>query len=162
MLLCGAPPRLPEHLGPILKRNKFGGSITRQMGSIEAAFISLARYIREYFPHLTWFPLWYVGIPFADAYPPLLHFLVAGVSDASGASPGLEPSMRSARWSSTGPPSSSRDPHRGFRRDLGILAPLPLVHEDDRIHQPCRAGPDALRDGPRYCTAALAAGKRTP
>src|SRR5581483_9253670 len=29
----------------------------RQMGSIEAAFIGLARYIRDHFPHLTWFPL---------------------------------------------------------------------------------------------------------
>ena len=59
------------------------------MGSIEAAFISLARYIRDHFPHLTWFPLWYGGIPFADAYPPLLHFIVAGVAAATGASPGL-------------------------------------------------------------------------
>jgi hypothetical protein len=66
----------------------FHVAYTRQMGSIEAAFIGLARYIRDHFPHFTWFPLWYGGIPFADAYPPLLHFLVAGVS-AVGASPGL-------------------------------------------------------------------------
>jgi len=59
------------------------------MGSIEAAFISLARYIGDHFPHLTWFPLWYGGIPFADAYPPLLHFIVAAVIQATGASPGL-------------------------------------------------------------------------
>jgi hypothetical protein len=67
----------------------FHVAYTREMGSIEAAYISLARYIRDHFPHLTWFPLWYGGIPFADAYPPLVHFLVAGVSAAAGASPGL-------------------------------------------------------------------------
>jgi hypothetical protein len=61
----------------------------RQMGSIEGAFIGLARYIRDHFPHLTWFPLWYGGIPFADSYPPLVHLVVAGVAAATGASPGL-------------------------------------------------------------------------
>ncbi len=62
---------------------------TTQMGSIEAAFISLARYIRDHFPHLDWFPLWYGGIPFPDAYPPLLHATVALVSGAAKISPGL-------------------------------------------------------------------------
>ena len=60
-----------------------------QMGSIEAAFIGLARYIREHFPDLHWFPLWYGGIPFPDAYPPLLHFTVAGVSALFHISAGL-------------------------------------------------------------------------
>jgi hypothetical protein len=72
------------------------------MGSIEAAFIGLARYIRDHFPHFTWFPLWYGGIPFADAYPPLLHFLVAGVS-AAGASPGLAYHMVTATFYVLGP-----------------------------------------------------------
>jgi hypothetical protein len=48
-----------------------------EMGSIEAVFIGLARYIRDHFPDLHWFPLWYGGIPYPDTYPPLLHFLVA-------------------------------------------------------------------------------------
>ncbi|HEX3880818.1 MAG TPA: hypothetical protein VHW24_27740 [Bryobacteraceae bacterium] len=50
------------------------------MGSIEAAFIGLARYIRDHFPDLSWMPLWYGGIPFPDSYPPLLHTAVAAVS----------------------------------------------------------------------------------
>jgi hypothetical protein len=62
---------------------------TRQMGSIEAAFIGLARYIIAHFPNFTWMPLWYGGIPFPDAYPPLLHFTVAGFSTAAGVSPAL-------------------------------------------------------------------------
>ena len=62
---------------------------TRQMGSIEASFISLARYIRNHYPDLSWFPLWYGGVPFRDAYPPLLHFVVAAVAGAARISPGL-------------------------------------------------------------------------
>ncbi|MGA2037710.1 MAG: hypothetical protein ABSH42_00415 [Bryobacteraceae bacterium] len=62
---------------------------TQHMGSIEAAYIGLARYIVAHFPHLNWFPLWYGGIPFPDAYPPLLHFMVAGVAGAARISPAL-------------------------------------------------------------------------
>jgi hypothetical protein len=49
-------------------------------GSIEAAFISIARYARDTFPDLTWFPVWYNGIPYQNSYPPLLHWVVAAVS----------------------------------------------------------------------------------
>ncbi|HUK16376.1 MAG TPA: hypothetical protein VLW65_08170 [Bryobacteraceae bacterium] len=81
----------------------FHVAYTRQMGSIEAAFISLARYIRDHFPHLTWYPLWYEGIPFADAYPPLLHFITAGVAAAGGASPGLAYHIVTATLYALGP-----------------------------------------------------------
>jgi len=53
-----------------------------EMWSIEGVYIGLARYIREHFFHLNWFPLWYGGIPYQYTYPPLLHFLVAGVAAA--------------------------------------------------------------------------------
>ena len=59
------------------------------MASIEGAFIGLARYIRDHFPHLTWMPLWYGGIPFPDSYPPLLHVTVAAVSALAHISAGL-------------------------------------------------------------------------
>ena len=62
---------------------------TTEMGSIEAVFIGLARYIRDHFGEFNWFPLWYGGIPYQDSYPPLLHFLVAGVAAAGRISPGL-------------------------------------------------------------------------
>ncbi len=67
----------------------FGIAYTTEMGSIEAAFIGLARYIRDHFPHFNWFPLWYGGIPYQDSYPPLLHFTVAGVAAAGRIDPGL-------------------------------------------------------------------------
>lgn len=60
-----------------------------EMGSIEAAFIALARYIRGHFWELNWFPLWYGGIPYPDSYPPLLHWMVAGTSWAADVSPAL-------------------------------------------------------------------------
>ncbi len=66
----------------------FGTAYTTEMGSIEGAFIGLARYIRDHFPQLDWFPLWYGGIPWPDSYPPLLHMTVAALS-AVGPSPGL-------------------------------------------------------------------------
>ena len=59
------------------------------MGSIEGAYIGLSRYILEHFPDLTWFPLWYGGIPYENTYSPLLHLVVAAVAWLSGASPAL-------------------------------------------------------------------------
>jgi len=67
----------------------FGTAYTVQMGSIEAAYVGLARYIAAHFGELNWFPLWYGGIPFPDSYPPLLHFLVAAVHGAAHISAGL-------------------------------------------------------------------------
>jgi hypothetical protein len=62
---------------------------TVQMGSIEAAFIGLARYIAGHFSQLNWFPLWYGGVPFPNSYPPLLHVVVAAVASAAHISTAL-------------------------------------------------------------------------
>ena len=67
----------------------FHTDYTRQMGSIEAAYIGLARYIAKHLGELSWFPLWYGGIPYADTYPPLLHMVCGVVVAATGISPGL-------------------------------------------------------------------------
>ena len=50
------------------------------MGSIEAAYIGISRHILASGGDLKWWPAWYMGIPFQNAYPPLLHFLVAGAA----------------------------------------------------------------------------------
>jgi uncharacterized membrane protein len=55
----------------------FGGEFTRYRGSIEAAYITDARFIVEHFPDLSWNPLWYLGFPFEWFYTPLLPALVA-------------------------------------------------------------------------------------
>jgi hypothetical protein len=57
------------------------------MGSIEGAYISLARWITQNWGDLSWFPLWYGGIPFQNTYPPLLHMLVGAVSTLAGLTP---------------------------------------------------------------------------
>jgi hypothetical protein len=50
------------------------------MGSIEAAYIGISRHILASGGDLLWWPDWYMGIPFQNAYPPLLHFLVASAA----------------------------------------------------------------------------------
>jgi hypothetical protein len=47
------------------------------MWSIEGAYIAISRYMIENWRDLTWFPLWYGGIPFQNTYPPFLHAVVA-------------------------------------------------------------------------------------
>src|SRR5207253_42929 len=46
-------------------------------GSIEAAYITDARFIVDHFPDLSWNPFWYLGFPFEWFYTPLLPALVA-------------------------------------------------------------------------------------
>lgn len=52
--------------------------------SIEGAFISIARYALENWPHISWWPLWHCGMPYQDTYVPLLHLAVAAVAALSG------------------------------------------------------------------------------
>jgi hypothetical protein len=62
---------------------------TDQMASIEASFISLARYILDHFPDLQWFPLWYTGVPYQNTYTPLLPLSVAALAAVARIPPGL-------------------------------------------------------------------------
>lgn len=70
-------------------RELFWIEYLRHTGSIEAAFISIARYARDNWRDLSWFPLWYNGIPYQNSYPPVLHWMVALVSGVTGWSPAL-------------------------------------------------------------------------
>jgi hypothetical protein len=75
---------LNAYLTPLLFRTAY----TAQMGSIEAAFIGLARYASEHWNDMGWFPLWYGGVPYPDTYPPLLHWVCGLVITLAGVSPG--------------------------------------------------------------------------
>jgi hypothetical protein len=55
----------------------FSGEFTRYRGSIEAAYITDARFIVDHFPDVSWNPLWYLGFPFEWFYTPLLPAVVA-------------------------------------------------------------------------------------
>jgi hypothetical protein len=59
-----------------------------EMGSIEGAYLAIARWAQANWGDLTWFPLWYGGIPFIHTYSPLLHRVVAAVSTLAGTSIG--------------------------------------------------------------------------
>ncbi|MEO8594023.1 MAG: hypothetical protein ABI759_11940 [Candidatus Solibacter sp.] len=78
---------------------------TVNMGSIEAAYIGLTRYIAKNWNDLGWFPLWYGGIPYPDSYPPLLHWLSAGMVTVTHVSPGMAHHFVSALFYCLGPVS---------------------------------------------------------
>ena len=73
------------------------------MGSAEGVFIALARYIRGHAGDLSWCPLWFGGMPFANTYPPLLHATVALVSAGARISPALAYHAVTAAFYSLGP-----------------------------------------------------------
>ncbi|HXK01893.1 MAG TPA: hypothetical protein VMS37_05785 [Verrucomicrobiae bacterium] len=81
----------------------FHTDYTRHMGSIEAAYIGLARYVSRHWNDMGWFPLWYGGIPYPDTYPPLLHWLCGLAITLTGVSPGLAHHFVSAALYSLGP-----------------------------------------------------------
>ena len=76
-------------LNALVTLRLFHVDYTRQMGSIEAAYVGLARYVAHHLSDLTWFPLWYGGIPYPDTYPPLLHWISGLAVALFGISPGL-------------------------------------------------------------------------
>jgi hypothetical protein len=65
----------------------FSLEYSRHMGSIEAAYVGIARYLQTHWRDMTWFPLWYGGVPYQNTYPPLLHWIVAIVAWARGITP---------------------------------------------------------------------------
>ena len=67
-----------------LSARLFRTEFTPFMYSIEGSYVGLARWLKVNWAHPGWFPLWYAGIPTENAYPPLLHHLVAWFSLATG------------------------------------------------------------------------------
>jgi hypothetical protein len=74
-----------------------------QMGSIEGVYLGLARYVARHFDDLGWFPLWYGGIPYADSYPPLLHWICGLAMVLTGTSPGRAHHFVTALFYALGP-----------------------------------------------------------
>ncbi len=68
----------------LLIRELFGIAYPASMYSIEAAYVGLARHYMEAGPFPGWFPYWYGGLPTFSTYPPLLHWMVAGVATVFG------------------------------------------------------------------------------
>ena len=57
----------------------FAGFID-QMGSVDGSFIAVSRYVMSHWADLSWFPLWFCGMPFARVYQPGLHVSVAALA----------------------------------------------------------------------------------
>lgn len=81
---------------------------TDARGSIEWAYLTLARYIGEHglstiYGNGEWFPYWYGGVPFENTYPPLLHFVVAIVARLSHLSEGKSYHLLTAFFFCLGP-----------------------------------------------------------
>jgi hypothetical protein len=53
----------------------FQGEYTSNMGSIECAYITQAKFVTENFPDLAWYSNWYCGFPFHLSYVPLVPYL---------------------------------------------------------------------------------------
>jgi hypothetical protein len=58
----------------------FGVEYSAYNGSIEGTFIAIARVMARHPGDWGWWPLWNAGMPFENAYLPLLHWMVAAFS----------------------------------------------------------------------------------
>lgn len=65
----------------------FRAEFTQRMESIEGPFISISNYAMKHWGDLTWFPLWFTGMPFHQVYQPGLHLTVAAVGTVLHQSP---------------------------------------------------------------------------
>src|SRR5690348_1689874 len=65
----------------------FRAEFTQRMESIEGPFISISSYAMKHWGDLTWFPLWFTGMPFHQVYQPGLHLTVAAVGTLFHQSP---------------------------------------------------------------------------
>ena len=90
-------------LNLLLVRKLLGIEYLDQMGSIEGAYIAIARWASQNWRDLSWFPLWYGGIPYQNTYPPLLHLIVAAVSGLFKLSPAHAHHAVTAVFFSLGP-----------------------------------------------------------
>src|SRR4051812_40758032 len=73
-------------LNILIMARLFKAEYTPFMSSIEGAFVGISRWLLSNWTHAAWFPIWYGGIPVENAYPPLLHWLVAFASLTTGMS----------------------------------------------------------------------------
>jgi hypothetical protein len=99
-LVCGV---LLFALNAYITLRLFHTDYTRHMGSIEGAYVGLARYVSQHWGDMGWFPLWYGGIPYADTYPPLLHWICGLYLSLTGVTPGLAHHFITAVFYSLGP-----------------------------------------------------------
>ncbi len=82
-----AYPGILFALNAYLCRELFGLEYSKFRNSIEAAYISISTYAMANWGDLSWWNLWYCGIPYQNTYPPLLHWIVAAAAQLLRMSP---------------------------------------------------------------------------
>jgi hypothetical protein len=58
-------------------QNLFRVEFTDNMRTNAGTFMAISRFIVQHWPHLDWFPWWFSGEPFENAYSPMLHLVDA-------------------------------------------------------------------------------------
>ena len=81
----------------------FGLDASPAIFSTDAIYISISHYVQGHWHDLSWWPIWYGGIPASTVYPPLLHLLTAVLAAAGHISVGLAHHQLSALGYVLGP-----------------------------------------------------------
>lgn len=84
------------------------------VGSIDSTFIALGRFLIQQWPDVSWYPYWYAGTTFQNAYPPVMAGLVASWASIGHLSPeiayrqiavaGISPAIKYSRFKRLGTP----------------------------------------------------------
>ena len=64
-------------------KNLFALEFSQRMESIEGSYMSIARWAAANWSDLTWFPLWFNGMPFAESVSAGIPFHCRGIVDAA-------------------------------------------------------------------------------
>jgi hypothetical protein len=70
-----------------ITRNLFGIEFSQRMEAIESSYMSISRWAADHWNDLSWFPLWFTGMPFRQVYQPGLHLSVAELARLAGWTP---------------------------------------------------------------------------
>jgi hypothetical protein len=62
----------------------FHAEFTNHMESIEGSYMSISRWAMNHWNDLSWFPVWFDGMPFHQVYQPGFHFAVASIGTLFG------------------------------------------------------------------------------
>ncbi|MGI8741180.1 MAG: hypothetical protein ACR2NN_01155 [Bryobacteraceae bacterium] len=90
-------------LNAFIVRRLFVTEFTQHMNSNEGTFMSISRFILSDWPHLSWYPRWFNGVPFQNTYSPLLQFVDAGFAKLAHCSTALAFHAVTAFFYSLGP-----------------------------------------------------------
>lgn len=91
-------------LNAFIAKPLFVTEYTQHMNSNEGTFMAISRFILTDWPHLSWYPRWFNGVPFQNTYSPLLQFVDAAVALAAHCSTALAFHTVTAFFYCLGPP----------------------------------------------------------